>query len=149
MKQTKIIATLGPASGTPDMIKQLINAGVDVFRINFSHGTREVQQKNIGNIREAAKELGKVVAIMGDLQGPKIRVSKFAEGKVELKPDQSFILDCAYKELGNDTIVGVDYAQLAGDVAAGDTLLLDDGKIALIVEKVQGDKVYTKVTQAG
>jgi pyruvate kinase len=149
MKQTKIIATLGPASSELDMIKQLINAGVDVFRINFSHGTREVQQKNIDNIRKTAAKLGKVIAIMGDLQGPKIRISKFAEGKIELNLGQAFILDCAYKELGNDTIVGVDYAQLAGDVVAGDTLLLDDGKIALVVEKVQGDKVYTKVIQAG
>ncbi|MCC2625601.1 MAG: pyk [Burkholderiales bacterium] len=149
MKQTKIIATLGPASNTPEMIKQLINTGVDVFRINFSHGTREVQQHNIDNVRTVAKELDKAIAIMGDLQGPKIRISKFAEGKIELKPGQSFVLDCAYKELGNDQIVGVDYAQLAGDVTTGDTLLLDDGKIALIVEKVQGSKVFTKVIQAG
>lgn len=149
MKQTKIIATLGPASSAPEMIKDLINAGVDVFRINFSHGTREIQQKNIDTIRKVAAKADKAIAIMGDLQGPKIRVAKFAEGRIELKPDQSFILDCTYKKLGDETVVGVDYAGLAGDVEAGDTLLLDDGKIALVVEKVQHDKVYTKVIQAG
>ncbi|MCE3267835.1 MAG: pyk [Burkholderiales bacterium] len=149
MKQTKIIATLGPASSEPNMIKQLISAGVDIFRINFSHGSREVQQENITRIRETAADIGKVVGIMGDLQGPKIRIAKFAEGKILLKPGQPFILDCAYKELGNESIVGVDYAALASDVIPGDILLLDDGKIALNVEKVQGDKVYTKVVQAG
>jgi len=149
MKQTKIIATIGPASSSPEVIQELIQTGVDVFRINFSHGNRELHEANIKNIREISVKLGKAIAIMGDLQGPKIRISKFAEGKIELVLDQEFILDCSYKEPGNQNIVGVDYVELAKDVKARDILLLDDGKIALKVDKVVGDKVYTKVIQAG
>lgn len=149
MKQTKIIATIGPASSESAIITNLITTGVDVFRINFSHGTREVHQQNVDNIRKIAKHLDKPVAIMGDLQGPKIRVSKFTDGKITLLPDQEFLLDCAYKDLGNEKMVGVDYPELAKDVNANDILLLDDGKIAFQVINVKGDKILCKVTQAG
>lgn len=149
MKKTKIISTIGPASAAPEIITELISSGVDVFRINFSHGTRETHTQNIENIRRIADEAGRSVAIMGDLQGPKIRVAKFAEGKINLNLEQKLILDCSYKELGNDEIVGVDYADLAKDVTKNDTLLLDDGKIALRVEKVIGEQVHCVVIQAG
>ncbi len=148
-KKTKIIATIGPTSSTSEMITELINSGVDVFRINFSHGTREIHQQNIDNIRNIAKKLDKAVAIMGDLQGPKIRVSKFADGKINLELGQEFILDCSYTELGNTKIVGVDYKELAKDVTKNDVLLLDDGKIAMKVERVAGNQVYCIITQAG
>jgi len=149
VKKTKIIATMGPASSDPKVIEELINSGVDLFRINFSHGKKESHQENIANIRKIADELNKPVAILGDLQGPKIRVAKFADGKVTLKLNQKLILDCSYTELGNDQIVGVDYADLAKDVFKDDTLLLDDGKIAFKVEKVVGEQVHCIVIQAG
>jgi pyruvate kinase len=149
VKKTKIIATMGPASSDPAVIYELINSGVDLFRINFSHGKRESHQENIDNIRRIADELDKPIAILGDLQGPKIRVAKFADGKVNLKLNQQIILDCSYKEPGNDQIVGVDYPELAKDVVKDDTLLLDDGKIAFRVEKVEGDQVHCIVIQAG
>lgn len=149
VKKTKIIATIGPASSDPAVISELISNGVDLFRLNFSHGKRESHQENIDNIRRIADELGKPVAIMGDLQGPKIRVAKFADGKVNLKLNDKIILDCSYKELGNEKIVGVDYVELAKDVAKDDTLLLDDGKIAFKVEKVVGEQVHCIVIQEG
>lgn len=149
MKKTKIISTIGPASAAPEIIAELISSGVDVFRINFSHGARETHIQNIANIRRIADEAGRSVAIMGDLQGPKIRVAKFAKGKINLALEKKLILDCSYKELGNDEIVGVDYADLAKDVTKNDTLLLDDGKIALRVEKVIGEQVHCIVIQAG
>ena len=145
IKKTKIISTIGPASQAPELIAELIASGVDVFRVNFSHGSRE----NIDNIRKIAHEQNKAVAIMGDLQGPKIRVAKFADGKINLAMDQKLILDCSYTELGNNDIVGVDYKDLAKDVVKNDTLLLDDGKIALTVERVSGEQVHCRVIQAG
>lgn len=149
MKQTKIVATIGPASNSPEIIEELITTGVDVFRINFSHGTKEIHQQNIDNIRKIATKLDKHVAIMGDLQGPKIRVSKFVNDKVTLINNQEFILDCNYNELGTDKVVGITYPELTKDVKANDILLLDDGKIALLVNKVLGSKVYCTVTQGG
>ncbi len=149
IKKTKIIATVGPASSDPAIIAELIASGVDLFRVNFSHGKRESHQEAIDNIRRIADELGKPIAILGDLQGPKIRVAKFAEGKVNLKLGDKIILDCSYKELGTAQIVGVDYPELAKDVVKDNTLLLDDGKIAFKVEKVIGDQVHCIVIQEG
>lgn len=148
-KKTKIIATIGPASSDPAIISELITTGVDLFRINFSHGKRESHQENIDNIRRISDDLGKIVAIMGDLQGPKIRVSKFIDGKVNLKLNDKIILDCAYKELGSAERVGVDYPDLAKDVSKNDILLLDDGKISFKVEKVVGEEVHCLVIQEG
>ena len=149
VKKTKIIATVGPASSDPAILAELITCGVDLFRVNFSHGKRESHQECIDNIRRIADELGKPVAIIGDLQGPKIRVAKFADGKVNLKLGSKIILDCSYTELGNEKIVGVDYAALAKDVVKDDTLLLDDGKIAFKVEKVVVEQVHCIVIQEG
>lgn len=149
MKQTKIVATMGPASSSPDMMEKLILAGVNVFRLNFSHGTHEFHAENIKAIRTVANRLSRPVAIMGDLQGPKIRVSKFENNQVDLANGATIVLDTAYNELGNANIVGVDYKELAQDVTSGDILLLDDGKITFTVAKVEGSKITCKVTQGG
>ncbi len=149
MKHTKIVATVGPASDTPEIMEQLILAGVDVFRLNFSHGTHEYHKKNALNIRNTANKLGTAIAIMCDLQGPKIRVSKFKNGKIELINGAHFMLDTAYKELGDENVVGVDYKNLHNDVKKNDVLLLDDGKVALTVTKVNHTKVYCIVLQGG
>ncbi len=149
MKQTKIIATMGPASSDPKIIEQLIQAGVNVFRLNFSHGSHEAHLANIKNIRKIADKLSQPIAIMGDLQGPKIRVSKFVNNQVELENGASIVLDTEFTSLGNRDIVGVDYSDLAKDVVNGDTLLLDDGKITFKVTNVTDSKITCKVIQGG
>lgn len=149
MKQTKIIATMGPASSSPEMIEKLIQAGVNVFRMNFSHGTHEFHAENIVKIRSIAAKLSMPVGIMGDLQGPKIRVSKFVDNQVTVENGATITLDTAYTELGTADLVGVDYKELSHDVKSGDTLLLDDGKITFTVLKVEGTKVHCNVTQGG
>ena len=149
MKQTKIIVTMGPASANPATIEQLIISGANVFRLNFSHGTHQDHSTNIQNIRKIAAKLSAPVALMGDLQGPKIRVSKFVDNQVELSNGSNITLDTAYTELGNKDIVGVDYTNLAKDLVAGDTLLLDDGKIIFKVINVSGSKINCKVIQGG
>src|SRR4030095_1714320 len=115
-RATKIVATLGPASSTPDVLKRMLAAGVDVVRLNFSHGPAPDHERRARLVRDAAQSLGVEVAIMADLQGPKIRVGKFANGKVTLKSGQTFILD-ADCELGNEERVGLDYKELPHDVA--------------------------------
>lgn len=149
MKYTKIIATMGPASSNPTMIEHLINTGVNVFRLNFSHGTHEAHATNLQNIRKIADKLSRPIAIMGDLQGPKIRVSKFKDGFAELINGETIILDTEYKELGDKYLVGVDYENMAHDVKANDTLLLDDGKINFTVLKVDGSKITCLIEQGG
>ena len=132
-RATKIVATLGPASNTPDILMRMIAAGVDVVRLNFSHGAAGDHQERARIVREVGQKLGRTVAIMADLQGPKIRVGKFADGKVTLQPGQTFVLD-ADCELGNAERVGLDYKELPHDVAPGVVLLLNDGLIKLRVE---------------
>ncbi|HMT03623.1 MAG TPA: pyruvate kinase [Burkholderiales bacterium] len=149
MKQTKIVATIGPTSSTPEIIEELIKTGVDVFRLNFSHGNYEIHKQNIINIRKISQKLDKHVAIMGDLQGPKIRITKFINDKIILINGQEFILDVDYKELGNNEIVGVTYPELIKDVKVNDILILDDGKITLLVNKIVENKIFCTVTQGG
>ena len=149
MKYTKIIATMGPSSSAPDMIEQLINAGVNVFRLNFSHGNHEGHAANIKNIRKISEKLSRPIAIIGDFQGPKIRVSKFANNQVVLANGDIITLDTAFKEPGDKDMVGVDYENLAKDVKPGDTLLLDDGKITFKVSKVDSTKIICRVEQGG
>jgi pyruvate kinase len=147
-RRTKIVATIGPASSSPEVLEKMILAGMDVARLNFSHGTEADHLDRVNTIRSIAKRLGRTVGILGDLQGPKIRVGKFQDGKVLLKAGEHFILDAECK-LGNQERVGLDYKELPGDVGKGDTLLLDDGKIELIVEKVVGHEVHTQVREGG
>ena len=148
-RATKIVATLGPASSSPEMLEALIREGVDVVRLNFSHGTAQDHIDRANMVRDVAKRAGREVAIMADLQGPKIRVGKFAEGKVFLEHGQAFILDAARTELGDVNAVGLDYKSLPQEVKAGDVLLLNDGIIVMVVNKVQGQQVHTTVRLGG
>ena len=120
---TKIVATLGPASSEPAVLEAMIRAGVNVVRLNFSHGKAQDHVDRATLVREAAKRAGRVVAIMADLQGPKIRVGKFAEGKVMLQAGEAFVLDASRAEPGDIHGVGLDYKELPRDVKAGDLLL--------------------------
>ncbi len=148
-RATKIVATLGPASSDPAMLEEMIRAGVNVVRLNFSHGTAQDHIDRATLVREAAKRAGREVAIMADLQGPKIRVGKFAEGKVFLEHGQKFILDAARVELGDINAVGLDYKALPNEVKAGDVLLLNDGLIVITVDAVKGQQVHTTVKLGG
>jgi len=127
----------------------MLRAGVNVVRLNFSHGTAQDHIDRAAAVREAAKEVGREVAIMADLQGPKIRVGKFAEGKVQLVDGADFVLDAARETLGDVEAVGLDYKELPHDVKAGDVLLLNDGLIVLNVLAVRGAAVHTKVVVGG
>jgi len=148
LRSTKIVATLGPASSDPAVLERMVRAGVDVVRLNFSHGTAEDHLARATLIREIGRKTGRTVAIMCDLQGPKIRVGKFKEGKVMLAKGQKFVLD-ATCEMGDGERVGLDYKELPRDVAAGAVLLLDDGKIVLDVVAVKGEEVHTTVRHGG
>ncbi|MBL8511465.1 MAG: pyruvate kinase, partial [Betaproteobacteria bacterium] len=148
IRATKIVATLGPASSSPDVLERLIAAGVDVVRMNFSHGTAEDHMNRAKIVRDVAAKLDRTVAILADLQGPKIRVGKFAEGKITLKPGDKFILD-ANCELGNQERVGIDYKELPHDVKRGDALLLNDGLLVFDVDSVRGSEVRCTVRQGG
>ncbi|MEJ5027634.1 pyruvate kinase [Comamonas sp. MYb21] len=148
-RATKIVATLGPASSEPALLEEMIRAGVNVVRLNFSHGKAQDHVDRARMVREAAQRAGREVAIMADLQGPKIRVGKFAEGKVMLEPGARFVLDASRQEPGDLQGVGLDYKELPRDVKPGDVLLLNDGLIVLTVDAVRGDAVHTTVKLGG
>ena len=148
-RATKIVATLGPASSSPEVLERMILAGVDVVRLNFSHGSAQDHIDRAMQVREVAQRAGKEVAIMADLQGPKIRVGKFEGGATMLVAGQKFILDGATADLGTNERVGLDYKDLPRDVKAGDTLLLNDGLLRLTVDAVRGDEVHTTVMAGG
>lgn len=149
-RRTKIVATLGPATSTQTAIEKLIQAGAAVFRLNFSHGSADDHRERAAMVRAAAAKLGAHVAILGDLQGPKIRVSTFKNGAVMLEEGQPYVLDAELaKGEGDEHQVGIDYKELPQDVEAGDLLLLDDGRIQLTVDRVEGVRVYTTVTVGG
>ncbi len=147
-RSTKIVATLGPASSDPVVLERMIRAGVDVVRLNFSHGTPADHEQRAALVKSIASKTGRTVAIMCDLQGPKIRVGKFKDGKITLEKGQRFVLDAAC-ELGDSARAGLDYKELPRDVAPGAVLLLDDGKIVLEVTGVKGDEVQTLVRHGG
>ena len=148
LRSTKIVATLGPACSDAETLQRMLAAGVDVVRLNFSHGAAADHVERARLVRECAQSLGREVAIMADLQGPKIRIGKFADGRVELVPEQAFVLD-AECELGDATRVGLDYKELPHDVGPGAVLLLDDGLIRLDVEAVDGPRIRTRVVTGG
>jgi len=150
MRRTKIIATLGPATDGAVELEKLFMAGVDVVRLNFSHGTWADHQRRIDMVRRVAKRNGHHIGILGDLQGPKIRIECFREGYVRLVEGQSFALDSALDpQAGNDNEVGVAYDRLTQDVSVGDVLLLDDGQIALAVVSVSGTRIESRVAIGG
>ncbi|MBP6626675.1 MAG: pyruvate kinase [Arenimonas sp.] len=150
LRRTKILATLGPATDGPGVLDELVRAGVNVVRLNFSHGTPDQHAARVAAVREVAARQGREVGILADLQGPKIRIEKFAEGKVELRSGQPFTLVCrADAAPGDAAQVGVSYLGLVTDVHAGDTLLLDDGLMAVKVDAIDGDCIHTTVLTDG
>lgn len=150
LRRTKIVATLGPATDAPDILEELVRAGVDVVRLNFSHGSADDQEARVEMVRAIGREVGRDVAIMGDLQGPKIRIEAFSSGRIELEDGQEFVLDTAMDpDKGDQSRVGVAFPDLVGDVAPGDVLLLDDGKIVLGVEQAKGTEIRCRVFNGG
>jgi pyruvate kinase len=150
LKRTKIVATLGPATDKPGVLEALIREGVNVVRLNFSHGSADDHRARAEAVREVSRKLGKVVAILGDLQGPKIRIAKFKEEKIHLNIGDRFVLDSSLDTLaGDQNQVGLDYKDLPNDCAPGDTLLLDDGRMQLKVLEVDGTRVITEAILAG
>lgn len=149
-KRTKIVATLGPASRSPEMLRALVLAGVDVFRLNFSHGTHEEHRATAAAVRDVAKSLGRAVGLLQDLQGPKIRVGRFAGGAIELHAGEPFTLKCgADAELGSKEWVSVSLSHLYSDVQPGQMLLLNDGNIRLVVEDIRERSIHTRVVVGG
>jgi len=143
LRKTKIVTTLGPSTDKGNVLEEIIKAGANVVRMNFSHGTSE-------NVRAIAKRLGTQIAILGDLQGPKIRVSTFKDNKIQLTVGDQFTLDSSLGlGEGDQQAVGLDYKELPNDVSANDILLLDDGRVQLKVTKVEGCRVHTEVIIGG
>ncbi|MGF1690699.1 pyruvate kinase [Photobacterium kagoshimensis] len=150
LRRTKIVTTLGPATDRDNNLEKIIAAGANVVRMNFSHGSPEDHIQRTKTVREIAAKLGKHVAILGDLQGPKIRVSTFKDNKIQLAIGDKFTLDSDLpKGEGSQDAVGLDYKELPKDVTTGDVLLLDDGRVQLRVVAVEGNKVHTEVTVGG
>ncbi|MGB4346257.1 MAG: pyruvate kinase [Burkholderiaceae bacterium] len=147
-RATKIVATIGPASSSREVLQQMIEAGVNVVRLNFSHGKAEDHVARAALVREVAAACGREIAIMADLQGPKIRVGKFRDGKIELVKGAPFILD-ANCELGDADQVGLDYKALPADLKPADVLLLNDGLIVLVVDRIVGNQIFTTVKIGG
>jgi pyruvate kinase len=150
LRRTKIVATLGPATDSPEVVADMIKAGLDVARINFSHGTRESQRKRVEMVRAAARQAGRYVGLLADLAGPKIRIESFCQGSVQLVEGAPFALDTTLDpQAGNINEVGCAYKELPKDVHKGDTLLLNDGQIVLEVEQVSSTRISTVVRSGG
>jgi pyruvate kinase len=147
-RRTKIVATLGPASSDRQTLARMIEAGMDVVRMNFSHGTAKEHADRVETVRSLARKAGREIGVLIDLQGPKIRIGRFEHDKVTLAKDDTFVLD-AECTLGNRNVVGLDYKNLPQDVVPGDMLLLDDGRIMLTVTAVKGSRIQTVVVQGG
>ena len=150
LRRTKIVATLGPATDNPAVLKDIIRAGVDVVRLNFSHGAVADHARRLGLVRTAARQAGRYVGVLGDLQGPKIRIDRFALGKVQLADGAEFVLDASLAvDAGTEHSVGIAYKKLPADVFAGDVLLLNDGQISLQVQSIDGPRINTRVLVGG
>ena len=149
LRRTKIVATLGPATSDQKVLEKMILAGVDLVRMNFSHGTAQDHIKNAETVKAAAAAVGRTVGILADLQGPKIRVSKFENDKIILNDGDIFILDADHEGLGNQERVGLDYKNLPNDVKKGSVLLLNDGMLEFVVTAVKGQQVVCKVIRGG
>ena len=147
-RRTKIVATLGPASSDAATLERMIAAGLDVVRMNFSHGSAQEHGKRVELVRTLARKARRTVGVLVDLQGPKIRIGRFKDGRINLAAGSKFVLDAAC-ELGDESQVGLDYKNLPKDVRPGDILLLDDGRIVLGVSSVKGQRIATVVEQGG
>ncbi|GAB3388144.1 pyruvate kinase [Azotobacter armeniacus] len=149
-RRTKIVATLGPASSSPERLEQLILAGLDVARLNFSHGTADEHRARAHLVRELAAKHGRFVALLGDLQGPKIRIAKFANKRIELKEGDSFRFSVTHpRDAGTQEVVGIDYPDLVKDCNTGDELLLDDGRVVMQVREKTADELHCTVLIGG
>jgi pyruvate kinase len=150
LRRTKIVATLGPATDDPQILADIVRAGVDVVRLNFSHGAVADHARRVALVREAAKRAGRYVGVLGDLQGPKIRIDRFVAGKVQLADGADFTLDASLAvDAGTEASVGIAYKKLPTDVFAGDVLLLNDGQISLQVLGIEGPRIKTRVLVGG
>src|SRR5690554_7901883 len=150
LRRTKIVATLGPATDSTESLAAIIKAGVDVTRLNFSHGSAEEHMERARQVREAAAAQGRFVAVLADLQGPKLRIARFTDNKVTLIAGQTFVLDASMdKEAGTEERVGIDYEQLINDVQPGDILVLDDGRIEMEVSSVDAHSITSTVIIGG
>ncbi len=147
-RRTKIVATLGPASSDRKTLERMIAAGLDVVRMNFSHGTADEHRQRVALVRMLALKAGRTVGVLVDLQGPKIRIGRFKDNKIDLLAGAKFVLDAECK-LGDQHVVGLDYVNLPKDVRKGDTLLLDDGRIVLGVASVKGSRIHCVVELGG
>ena len=148
MRKTKIVATLGPATDDPNVLLSLVEAGLDVARFNFSHGTHEEHKSRVQKLREICEQTDHTVAFLADTKGPEIRLGTFAEGRVELIPGKLFTLT-ASEIIGDETKASITYASLPQDVSPGNRILLDDGLIELVVENVTGTNIMTRVVIGG
>ncbi|MBI4512449.1 MAG: pyruvate kinase [Deltaproteobacteria bacterium] len=148
MRRAKIVCTLGPASSTPEMIGGLIDAGMNVARLNFSHGDYDAHLRVLRTVRSEAEKRGRAVSILQDLQGPKMRVGRFAKGSALLVPGSDFVITTR-DIIGDERVVSTTYKLLPADVKAGDTILLDDGYLQLNVVEVAGEDVRTRVVIGG
>src|ERR1700678_2106970 len=145
LRRTKIVATLGPATDDSAVLTDMVRAGVDVVRLNFSHGAVTDHARRGELVRDAASRAGRYVGILGDLQGPKIRIDRFVSGKVHLADGAEFTLDAELAvDAGNEHGVGIAYKKLPTDVAVGDVLLLNDGQISLKVASIDGPRIRTR-----
>jgi len=150
VRRTKIVATLGPATDDPKVLTDMVRAGVDVVRLNFSHGAVADHARRLDLVRSAAKAVGRYVGVLGDLQGPKIRIDRFVAGKVQLADGADFVLDASLGVMeGTEHAVGIAYKKLPADVFAGDVLLLNDGQISLQVLGIDGPRIRTRVLVGG
>jgi pyruvate kinase len=150
LRRTKIVATLGPATDDPKVLSDMVRAGMDVVRLNFSHGAVADHARRAELVRAAARQVGRYVGVLGDLQGPKIRIDRFADGKVYLADGADFALDASLEvDAGTERAVGIAYKKLPADVFAGDVLLLNDGQISLQVLGIDGPRINTRVLVGG
>ncbi len=149
-RRTKILATLGPATDDPKVLDKVIEAGVDVVRINFSHGTPEEHLSRAEKLRSRARSFGRQVGVLADLQGPKIRIERFRDGPIELNEGDQFIFDAGLDIAeGDQTRVGISYKELVDDVKRGDNLLVDDGRLVFWVDHVEDHEVVCRVVVGG
>src|SRR5689334_689448 len=148
MRRTKIVCTLGPATATGDRIRELVDSGMDIARLNFSHGEHADHEENYHRVRDASELTGRAVGVLADLQGPKIRLGRFAEGST-VWADGDVVRITVDECDGTHDRVSTTYKQLAEDAAPGDRLLVDDGKLGLVVTGVDGNDVVCRVTEGG
>src|SRR5947209_14148326 len=149
MRRTKIVATIGPASRDPQTLARMVQAGMDVARLNFSHGNRDVHAENVERVRAAAASVGRQVAILQDLPGPKIRIGALQDDIAELKPGEKLVLQCGSTEVGNGEVMSVSWGGLSGAVDPEDVIYLADGAIRLRVQAVRDGEVDTAVEVGG